>query len=327
MSEEIQAAAETKESRRAGVSPDWLVRGVLTKIGDTLDRFTGRRWQPSSNLATSELAEKLKKLLEEEIRIEDDGRRFVPHNISLKMQWDKFSTDSERSLRSLKTELLTSAVDFINDNRFYTYAPLTLEVKPDYFTSGVKLFVSFDRFADEEHEAELNVSVPGMTTGQLVGEAQIEESLPDIPGRAMFSLNGVQREVKLLFADGKRSSVGRTKENDLALNDPSVSKMHASLMLDRGGQLFVADTGSTNGTFIGGERIPYGKAVQVSKGQKVTFGTVGVLFDIMLQAPAKPLDPLPRHSLSDDGRFATKIDAPPAAATQPSMILDEEEKR
>jgi hypothetical protein len=46
------------------LSPDWFVRGVLTKIGDTFDKLTGRNWKPSSSLATSELSEKLRKLLD-----------------------------------------------------------------------------------------------------------------------------------------------------------------------------------------------------------------------------------------------------------------------
>jgi pSer/pThr/pTyr-binding forkhead associated (FHA) protein len=43
--------------------------------------------------------------------------------------------------------------------------------------------------------------------------------------------------------EGQRLSVGRTKENGLAIDDPSISKYHASLMLDPQGILHVADTG------------------------------------------------------------------------------------
>ena len=51
---------EQNNSAKKKLSLDWLMRGVLTKVGDTLDRLTGRRWNPSSSLATSELIEKLK---------------------------------------------------------------------------------------------------------------------------------------------------------------------------------------------------------------------------------------------------------------------------
>ena len=56
--------SEENNSSKNKISIEWLMRGVLTKLGDTLDRLTGRRWTPSSSLATSELSEKLKKLLD-----------------------------------------------------------------------------------------------------------------------------------------------------------------------------------------------------------------------------------------------------------------------
>ena len=39
------------------------------------------------------------------------------------MQWDKFSTDAEDAIKKLEHELLTAAIDHINDNRYHTYAP------------------------------------------------------------------------------------------------------------------------------------------------------------------------------------------------------------
>src|SRR5437762_118069 len=251
-----------KKSSTKGITPDWLVRGVLTKIGDTFDRFTGRRWKPSSSLATSELIEKLKALLDAEAREDTPGCKFVPNNIKLKMQWDKFSTDSEDGLRKLEAELLTATVDYINDRRYYTHAPMSLEVKPDYFTPGVRLQVSFDKFADEEREAAINLSVPG-TTQTDIGADEAAPYKAEFVFNASYMLNGQVTSRSLRMTQGARLGVGRTKENDLAINDPSISKIHASLTVDGEGRLIVADTGSTNGTFVAGERISYGKTAVV----------------------------------------------------------------
>lgn len=62
------------------------------------------------------------------------------------------------------------------------------------------------------------------------------------------------------------------------IDDASVSKIHASLVLNAENQLMVADTGSTNGTFINGQRIAYGKAFMINDGDMVKFGTVEVVF-------------------------------------------------
>ena len=99
------------------------MRGALTKIGDTFDRMTGRRWIPSSSLATSGLIERLKLLMDGEARLIPGKGTVVPHNIKLKMQWDKFSTDADDAMVKLETELLTAAADHINIDIIYLPDP------------------------------------------------------------------------------------------------------------------------------------------------------------------------------------------------------------
>ena len=72
--------------------------------------------------------------------------------------------------------------------------------------------------------------------------------------------------------------MGRASDNDLSLNDTSVSKIHAALVMNQQGTLLVADTGSTNGTFINGRRIAYGEARQIEDGDVVGFGDIEVRF-------------------------------------------------
>ncbi len=284
---------DNPQPQKKSITPDWLVQGALTRIGDTLDRLTGRRWKPSSSLATSGLIERLKMLLDAEIKDEGDGRSFVPHNITLKMQWDKFSTDSEESLKKLEHELLTAAVDHISDNRYYTYAPIKLEVKPDYFTSGVKLFVSFDKFDEDRGERELNVTIPAAQIGHLIptnvdlstSPSGLTASTPLNQGGDLvvqFELNGSSAEKHFDVEQGKRLSIGRTRGNDLAIDHTSISKMHASLLLNSEGKLVIADTGSTNGTYLNGERIAYGKAIEIFADDKVKFGAIDVQLEFTL---------------------------------------------
>ena len=269
---------------KKSVSPDWFVRGVLGKIGETFDRFTGRNWKPSSSLATSELIERLKKLLDSEAKDLSEKGRFVPHNIKLKMQWDKFSINAEDSLKKLEHELLTAAVDHINDRRYHTFAPMNLEIKPDYFTEGVKLHASFDNFAEDEREAAVNVTVPDLKNVRVAPAEEIAVEPEREIYTAAFTVRGEIKEIKLAFADRQRRSVGRTKENDLCIDDASVSKIHAALVFDAERGLMVADTGSTNGTFVNDERIAYGKATLLRDGDRLRFGTNEVSLEHQLKA-------------------------------------------
>ncbi len=275
---------------KKSISPDWLVRGVLTKVGEIFDTLTGRSWKPASSLATSELVEKLKKLLDAEARETDGEGKFVPHNIKLKMQWDKFSTDAEAALKNLEHELLIAAVDHINDCRYHTFAPMKLEIMPDYFTEGVKLSAGFDNLAENESAAAVNVSVPDLKNVVIAPVAEVESAPAKEIYIAEFIAEGKTKRIEMAFADGQRSSVGRTKENDLSIDDASVSKIHAAFVLGSERQLMVADTGSTNGTFINGQRIAYGKAIPLNDGDKLKFGTVEVALEHIVQAIAETFE-------------------------------------
>lgn len=318
--------SETEFSTRKKTSADWFFRGVLTKIGDTVDRLTGRRWIPSSSLATSELIERIKKLLDAEARDVPGKGKVVPHLIKLKIQWDKFSTDSETLIGSLQNELLTATIDHINDSLYYTYAPVELEVKVDYFVDGVKLLAGFDKFDEDDREVEMNVTVPAVDLTSIVGGLDELPSTVDI-FTARFTIGGQEIERKIEFPADGRISVGRTGENGLQINDGSISKIHATLALTPDGKLSVADTGSTNGTFINGERIAYGKANLLEKDDVVKFGLVDVSFEHTQRA----VKPAAAAEAPDDGEKMRTVEidgfefkSRPASDTPEQAASDDE---
>jgi pSer/pThr/pTyr-binding forkhead associated (FHA) protein len=321
----FQQMQNAPRTTKKSISADWLVRGVLTKIGDIFDRLMGRGYKPSSSLATSELIERLKFLMDSEA-VEENGRMFVPNFVKLKMQWDKFSTDSEESMRALENEFLVAAIDHINDKRYYTKAPFHVEAKPDYFTKGVKLFVSFDRFSDDDSDRGITVAVPGEKTFDAAATSE-PLSKQTITVQFAFGGNPFQKELRIL--QGEPVSVGRTKENHLAIEDPSLSKYHASLALDADGNLLLADTGSTNGTFLNGERIAYGKAVTVTERDKVRFGLVDATFKITPLPPAATEVSEAAAEIPDtqsytigDMEFTTR-DETSLPATEPAINVDD----
>lgn len=268
------------------VNTDWFVQGGLSRIGDIFDKMLGRGSGQTSKLAASELTERLKSLLDAEVEDLGEKGKFVPHNIKLKMQWNKFSTDSEESLKRLEYELLAAAVDHINDNLYHTYKPLKIEIKPDYFTEGIKFSASFDEFAEDDREAEINVSIPQMKTKDLIPQETALEVEAEVY-IADFTIGEKRKTLELKFTETKkRISVGRTKENDLVIDDISISKIHAALVLNPEKKLLVADTGSTNGTFINDQRISYGRAFPIGEDDKLKFGTV----EVYLRKVPKPTD-------------------------------------
>ncbi len=84
-----------------------------------------------------------------------------------------------------------------------------------------------------------------------------------------------------------RTTVGRVSDNAFEIPESSVSSHHAEILL-RGNDVVIKDLGSTNGTFINGEKIT--EAV-LKPGQTLKFGTVELRLDTGDGAPAAAAKP------------------------------------
>ena len=112
-------------------------------------------------------------------------------------------------------------------------------------------------------------------------------------------------KLKIFLASGKEiihdlpaetTSIGRLPENALQIEDASVSSSHAEIFADED-RFFLRDLGSTNGTFINGEKIE--KAL-LHEGDEVRFGTVLTRFGVSEASaekiPVESSDPTTRES-------------------------------
>lgn len=69
--------------------------------------------------------------------------------------------------------------------------------------------------------------------------------------------------------EGEEYSIGRSSESSLVLVEDMVSRHHARLFVDND-EVHLNDLGSTNGSFVNGERV---KDVILQKGDRILFGT------------------------------------------------------
>jgi hypothetical protein len=263
---------QVQEKPRDEALPERLLRRVLENVGEVVDRKLGRT-APGS-LTTTKLIKRMTALIDERVRARGPQDRIAPHLMKLKIEWGTHS-ESPEIIQDLENEVLAAAIDHVNDNRYQTLAPVRVETSVDIFTTGISVDPSFGEFEEELAREDGEAS-----SGE--GEAATGATSP-VPAEVtlnarVITANG-QSEIQLTFKPGgKRLSVGRGKDNDLYLNDTTVSKIHAALVLNREGTLLVADTGSTNGTFVNGRRIAYGEARHIETGDIVAFGDVEVRF-------------------------------------------------
>jgi pSer/pThr/pTyr-binding forkhead associated (FHA) protein len=76
----------------------------------------------------------------------------------------------------------------------------------------------------------------------------------------------------------RRITVGRTANNDIVLDDSSVSRFHAFLQQDERSEWTLTDAGSRNGSFVAGRRIVAKKAIPLTNGNVLRIGAVQLTF-------------------------------------------------
>jgi DNA-binding winged helix-turn-helix (wHTH) protein len=90
-------------------------------------------------------------------------------------------------------------------------------------------------------------------------------------------------QMLVLLPDGRRIAlapginvVGRVRDADVRIDDPSVSRRHARIVVS-GGHAGVEDLGSKNGTRVGGVLVS--QPVRLAQGDVVTFGGIETRFE------------------------------------------------
>ncbi|HEV2708426.1 MAG TPA: FHA domain-containing protein [Pyrinomonadaceae bacterium] len=269
--------SEEKEKKRDEALVERLMRRVLEGVGSVVDRKLGREAGAQSGFTTTKLIERMKHLVDERARTDAEGRRIAPHLFKLKVEWGTHSEAPPEFIKELEHEVLAAAIDFINDSRLRTLAPVKVETSVDIFTTGIAVDPTYGEFEEElkRQDEERRRAAEG---GPPIPSASISKP-QDVSITARITLPTGTNEAVLAFRPGgRRMNVGRVADNDLHLDHPSVSKIHAALVMNREGTLLVADTGSTNGTYINGRRIAYGESRQIEEGDVVGFGDVEVRF-------------------------------------------------
>jgi hypothetical protein len=259
-----------------------LLRRVLDRVGAVVDRSLGRTLEPQSGFTTTRLIERMNRLIDERVRNDPKRGRIAPHVMRLKIEWGTHSEAPPESVRELENEVLAAAIDHINDQRLRTLAPVEVETLVDIFTTGIAVDPGFGAFEEElqREDEERERAAAGAAAAAAVPSASLGAmGEKNVAVHARIQIGKESEEGTLYFKPGgKRLSVGRATDCDLSLTHPSVSKIHAAILMNREGTLLVSDTGSVNGTYINGRRINYGEARQLEDGDVVGFGDVEVRF-------------------------------------------------
>ena len=84
------------------------------------------------------------------------------------------------------------------------------------------------------------------------------------------------REERFLLETGMVCRIGRGEENSVVLGDNLVSRRHALLQCTQGGEYFLVDLGSRNGTLLNGRRVT--APVTLKTGDRISIGSCEIEF-------------------------------------------------
>ncbi len=200
-----------------------------------------------SEVKPVELASALRKEADTSAAVVGRGRTLVPNAYLITLgdaDYDRFATWQD----SLVSELEDAVTQHARSQRYAFVGPVSVQI---------------------EHDDELQTGVFRIRGARVKGSvapataavATVSHPVLDIDGRR-YQLNN------------KRTVLGRGTDCDIVLDDPGVSRHHAEVTLDGGGAS-LRDLGSTNGSYVDGERAT---AARLSHGSVITVGRTRILF-------------------------------------------------
>ncbi len=255
-----------------------VLRNIEQKIEALFEGVFGRAFR--THVQPVELARKLAKEMDDH-RLISVSRVYVPNEYSLYL-----STADRAQFADYETSLVGELEDYLAEHaKREGYALLSrpevkLETDDDL---GLGEFGIATRMVQKERAAA-DAALPASQPEP--GATMVYRPTPQPTEAASAQDLAVGREIASLTVDGQRHQVekrklviGRSRDCDVRLSDPNVSRRHAELRQE-GAAYWIVDLESTNGTAVNGRRQ---KRAKLEHSDKITVGSTDLLFERTLE--------------------------------------------
>ena len=247
-----------------------VLRNIEHKIEGLFEGVFGRAFR--THVQPVELARKLTKEMEDH-RVVSVSRVYAPNEYSIYL-----STSDREQFASYEDSLRSELQDYLAENaRRERYEMLSVpevkfETDDDLEMGEFGIATRMVQGAapkpgeppsEPEHGATMVYRKPVETEAVSVEELGL--------GRELVSLevNGTKHEL-----DGIETTIGRSKDCDIQLADPNVSRKHAEVRQE-GAAYWAIDLDSTNGMEVNGRRQ---KRAKLRQGDRITLGSTDLVF-------------------------------------------------
>ena len=129
----------------------------------------------------------------------------------------------------------------------------------------------------EDNNIEYSMQPPATLLFNQEPDCYNQSQAAPANNRVLAILQNIEtgQEISVCLLD---NILGREASCDIQIHDPNASRNHARLCLDRNGAWVLIDNGSTNGTFVDGQKIT---SCNLEEGQRITIGTSSFVFEMV----------------------------------------------
>ena len=253
-----------------------VLRSIESKLESLFEGVFGRAFR--TNVQPVELARKLVKEMDDHRNV-SVSRVYVPNEYSVYL-----APGDREQFATYEAQLQDELGDYLAEHaRRESYALLT-PPKVEFETDDdldVGVFGIATRMVQPAGRAEVGPPTDMEPNATMVYKPSA--ALVPQPTEAASPVElGVQREVAILSWEGKRQElekrravIGRSKDADVQVTDPNVSRRHAELRQE-GATYWLVDLDSTNGVEVRGKRV---KRLKLEDGTRFTIGSTEISFE------------------------------------------------
>jgi hypothetical protein len=250
-----------------------VLRNIEAKLESLFEGVFGRAFR--TNVQPVELARKLVKEMEDH-RVISVSRMYVPNEYTVYL-----CPQDREQFASYEESLIGELQDYLAENarreKYVMLSPpqVLLETDDDLEVGEFGIATRMVQGAKEVQPED--APVPEVEPGATM---VYKPKQPDTEAVSPEEL-GLERELAILQVDGRRHEIekrrvviGRSKDCDIQVADPNVSRRHAEVRQE-GAAYWIVDLDSTNGMEVNGRRL---KRAKLRPGDKITLGSTELVF-------------------------------------------------
>jgi hypothetical protein len=250
-----------------------VLRNLESKLAGLVEGTFSRAFK--SEVRPVEIARKLAKEMDQH-RVQSLSRTYAPNEYAV---W--LSPDDRKQFEGYEDELGRELSGYLLEHarreRISLVTRPAIEFRTDERLRLGEFGIQARLVRPPQHvEEQPSQGDHGRTMVYTVSDRLAEPLREPDPRRGTAKLR-VGGRTELLGRDG--AVLGRSREADIVVDDPNVSRKHAEVR-PSGGSWIVRDLGSTNGVKVNGRRLDASRPQSLKRGDVIELGTARIEFEL-----------------------------------------------